>query len=240
MRQRLIAALAAVAIGIVGAVVFASPSNASTGTKLCDFPSQPEVTAIQAATTEGAAEDKIDPVLPRFQGCLEIKYTDKCDGTTDVTMTNWAVIDAVWTRLTVKLLSTEYVIKGGPDRVANAITVNVTPPDNVEIQPWLVFMKPDGDWRIEKKFVSKDTPWTWEEPEACPSPSPSASPSPSPSVSVSTSAPKTTTAAPAPASNDLPVTGISATWMAVGVVLLLLVAGGAEFLRRRRNREPVA
>jgi len=231
MRQRLIAGLVAVAIGLVGAVAFASPSNASTTFTGCQGPEQ-EVSKAAAALI---VKD-IDPAA-----CLDLTAVNKCDKTTVVTMTNWAFNDNKFTVLTVELNGKEYTLKGGSD--PNTEIVVLGPPGIVNVQPKLVFRftTPDGEIQIKKNY---GPPLTWEEPKGCvsPSPSPSASanPSPSPSVSTSTSAPKTTSAAPAPAGNDLPRTGSANTWLISGAVLLFLVAGVGFYLRRRRNSEPVA
>lgn len=234
MRQRLIAGLAALAIGIVGAVAFASPSNASTFTG-CTGP--------EAKVTETQAKSIVKDIDPA--ACLDLQFTDKCDGTTVVTMTNWAFNDNKFTVLTVKLDGKEYTLKGGSD--PNTETVTLGPPGVEDLQATLIFRftAPDGSKiTIEKPYGD---PWTWEEPKGCVSPSPSASATPtatatpSPSVSVSTSAPATTSEAPAPAgSNDLPITGSPNALLLIGAVLLFLLGGVAWFLNRRRNAEPVA
>jgi LPXTG-motif cell wall-anchored protein len=234
MRQRLIAGLVAVAIGLVGAVAFASPSNASTTIGPCELPTV-KVSQIQA---ENVMSDL------HTGACLDITFTDKCDGTTVVKMMNGAFNDSILTVFGVKLAGQEYTLKGGSD--PNTVTV-VLGPKVSDVQPVVVvhFTLPNGTKiTLEKDYKADNVPWTWKEPEGCvspsPSPSASASPSPSPSVSTSTSAPKTTSAAPAPAGNDLPVTGSANTWLISGAVLLLLVAGAGFYLRRRRNGEPVA
>jgi LPXTG-motif cell wall-anchored protein len=227
MRQRLIAAVAAVAIGIVGAVALATPGNASTFTG-CTGP--------EASVSDTQAKAVVKDINPA--ACLDIQFTDKCDGTTVVTMTNWAFNDNKFTVLTVELDGKEYTLKGGSS--PNTETV-VLGPKVEDLQAKLVFRftTPDGELVLKKNYGD---PWSWEEPKACVSPSPSASAAPSPSVTVSAPATTATTSpvGPVTSGNDLPVTGSSNTLIAVGIVLLLLVAAGAEFLRRRRNHEPVA
>lgn len=232
MRQRLIAALAAVAIGIVGAVVFASPSNAST-TVPCNFPDAPEITSV----TKGVAQEAVTDNISRFAKCLEIVWTDQCDQMTFVQMTNWVKNDNDWTVVTVKLLDKEYVLEGGSSPNTEEALIG---PKATDVQAYLIFRgEKDGTkWEFQVPF---EEPHTWKDPGAvCPSPSATPSPSAVPTSAAPATSDTTSPAAPVTSGNDLPVTGISATWMAVGVVLLLLVAGGAEFLRRRRNREPVA
>jgi hypothetical protein len=264
MRQRLIAGLAAFAIGIVGAVAFtAAPAQASTYTG-CTGP--------EAKVSQVQAESIVKDINPA--ACLDIQFTDKCDGTTVVAMTNWAFNDNKFTVLTVEVNGKEYTLKGGSS--PNTETVTLGPPGVEDLQANLVFRftAPDGSKiTIVKPYGD---PWTWEEPKGCvtPSPSPSvtASATPVPSATATASAPLYADCAAAiaagaapinegeagysraldgdgdgvacednePVGNDLPVTGSSNTLIMVGVVLLLLVAAGAEFMRRRRNREPVA
>lgn len=231
MRRRLISLMAALAIGTVGALAFAAPGNAATTPAriftLCNGPEQ-EVPSKAAAES---IVSKIDPTA-----CLDIQFTDKCDGTTVVTMTNWAFNDNKFTVLTIKLNGKEYTLKGGSD--PNTETV-VLGPKVEDLQPILVFRftTPGGTVTIEKNYGD---PWTWEEPKACVSPSPSASatatPSPSPSVSVSNSAPASTEP-PVAGTHDLPVTGASAMVPILSGGLLFLVgvaAVVAVWLRRRR------
>jgi len=257
MRQRLIAAVAAVAIGIVGAVALATPGNASTFTG-CTGP--------EASVSDTQAKAVVKDINPA--ACLDIQFTDKCDGTTVVTMTNWAFNDNKFTVLTVELDGKEYTLKGGSS--PNTETVVLGPKvENLQAKLVFRFTTPDGELVLKKNYGD---PWSWEEPKACVSPSPSVSAAPSPSVTVS---PATVypnceaaiAAGVAPinegepgyslaldgdgdgvacesgdnvATPSLPVTGSSNTLIAVGIVLLLLVAAGAEFLRRRRNHEPIA
>jgi LPXTG-motif cell wall-anchored protein len=264
MRQRLIAGLMAVAIGLVGAVAFASPSNASTTFTGCQGPA----TEVQnKAAAESIVKD-IDPAA-----CLDIQFTDKCDGTTVVTMTNWAFNDNKFTVLTVDVDGKEYTLKGGSDPNTEVVTVGPKV-DGLQVSLVFRFTAPDGSKiTIVKPYGD---PWTWEEPKGCVSPSPSAtaSASPSPSVSVSPSAsaspgvvyancdaavaagvapinegePGYSTALDADGDGvaceddaaSLPVTGSANTWLISGAVLLFLVAGVGLYLRRRRSSEPVA
>lgn len=185
MGRRLISLMAALAIGTMGALALAAPGNASTTSTftLCNAPEQ-EVPTLDAAK---AVVKDINPAA-----CLDIQFTDKCDGTTVVTMTNWAFNDNKFTVLTVKLDGKEYTLKGGSD--PNTETV-VLGPKVEDLQAILVFRfngPGDTTWTVEKPYGD---PWTWEEPKACVSPSPSpsvspsVSPSPSPSVSTSTTGP---------------------------------------------------
>ena len=235
MRRRLISLMAALAIGTVGALAFAAPGNAAiTPARIFTLCNGPE----QEVPTKAAAESivsKIDPAA-----CLDIKFTDKCDGTTVATMTNWAFNDNKFTVLTVKLNGKEYTLKGGSD--PNTETV-VLGPKVEDLQPILVFRfsgPGDTTWEVTKPYGD---PWTWELPDACPTatptPSASATPSPSPSVSVSTSAPATTTEPPVAAPNDLPVTGASAMVpiLSGGLLLLVGVAGVVALWLRRRRAE---
>lgn len=171
MRRRLISLMAALAIGTVGAFAFAAPSSASTFS--CNFPNAPEVTSLSKA----AAEDKVEEALPRFGKCLEIVWTDQCDGMTFVSMTNWVKDDNDWTVLTVKLNGKEYTLKGGSSPNTEEALIG---PKVTDVQAYLVFNLKNGT-HIEVPF---EKPHTWVDPGAvCPSPSPT----PSPSVSASAS-----------------------------------------------------
>jgi len=245
MRRRLAAMGVTLFVAtVMGAFAFAAPGNASTYVQ-CD-PPQAEVTqfvdesksAAQADVSEGLA-------FLRSAKCLEIQFTDKCDGTTAVTMANWVKDDNDWTVLTVKLLSTEYVLEGGSS--PDVVNVNVGP-EVKDLQAYLVFRGEHNgtSWEFTTPFGD---PHTWELPDACPtaSPSPSvtatASASPSPSASVTTSAPATTSGpAVAPVANpDLPVTGASATLaLAAGGALLLVAASAGMFVFLRRRRDLAA
>lgn len=222
MRRRLISLMAALAIGTVGAFAFAAPSSASTFS--CNFPNAPEVTSLSKV----AAEDKVEETLPRFGKCLEIVWTDQCDGMTFVSMTNWVKDDNDWTVLTVKLNGKEYALEGGSSPNTEEALIG---PKVTDVQAYLVFNLKNGT-RIEVPF---EKPHTWVDPGAvCPSPSPTPSVSPS---AVPTSAPATTTTAPPVAGpQDLPVTGASLTFpLATGVTALIL-AGAVSFVLYRRRR----
>lgn len=247
MGRRLISLMAALAIGTMGALAFAAPSNAATpavaatsiltGHDWCDTPEDlkdlPKVAQAESQT-------EVSGILPQVLQCIEVNVVDKCDGTTVVTLTNWAKVDATWTRLTVEILDHDYVVKGGPDHTPVVITLG--PPGVVDVQAYLVFEGSHNgtSWRIEKAVGD---PYSWKLPEACPtaSPSPSvtasASPSPSASTSTVTTAPSTTKPAAAPAGNDLPVTGASMT-LSIVTFIGLLVAGvvTAVYMRFRRQR----
>lgn len=249
MRRKLLALFGATAVALVGAVAFAAgPAQAATPAvaltsvthEKCEFP-LPEVQALDdiAAAKAPAA---VSGVFFDIVGCIEIEIVDKCDGRTVITLTNWAVSDNKWTRLTVKILGVEYVVKGGPEH--DPVIITLGPPGVEDVQAYVVFdyTDPSGThWHIEKPV---DDPYTWVKPSACvdespsPSPSPSVTVSPSPTVSVSTSTPTTTAPAPVLNGPDLPTTGDSLTKPAVtgGVALAL---GGllllSMFLKRRRT-----
>jgi hypothetical protein len=226
--------VAALAVAMVGlSTVFIGVGAASAATiGPCDLP--------EASVTLAQAEDFKAEVNPR--ACLDITFTDKCDGTTVVEMSNGAFSDNKFTVLTVELDGKEYTLKGGSD--PNTETVVISPPANEDLQAWLVFRFTDKDgntFTLRKKFGD---PWTWEEPKACPtatpSPSPSASASPSPSAVPTSAAPSTTTAAPAPAQQgddggDLPVTG-SALYGTIGTGVALVVAGIVALVVMARRR----
>lgn len=231
MGRRLISLVAALAIGTMGALAFAAPGNAATSPtfSLCDAPEQ-------EVLSKAAAEAVVKDINPA--ACLDIQFVDKCDGTTVVTMTNWAFNDNKFTVLTVKLDGKEYTLKGGSD--PNTEVVVLGPPGVEDLQAILVFRfdgPGDTTWTIEKPYGD---PWTWEEPKACVSPSPSATASPSPSVSVSTFAPATTTAPPVAApqgSDGDPVTGASLTaTVATGVTSVVLGLAVLGFMLWRRRK----
>jgi LPXTG-motif cell wall-anchored protein len=216
--------MAALAIGTVGALAFAAPSSASTNT-FCDVPKAPEINSLAKAD----AQEKVDQFLPQFGKCLEIVWTDTCDGNTLVSMTNWVKNDNDWTVLTVELLGKEYTLEGGSTPNTETVTIG---PKVKDVQAFLVFTGEHNGttWRIE-------VPWgethTWVDPGAvCPSPSPTSSVTAAP-----TSAPATTTTAPPVAvSHDLPVTGASLTLPLATGVTALAVAGIVGFVLYRRRR----
>lgn len=237
MGRRLIATAASLAVGLVGALILAAPASASTSTASCNFPDAPEVTSL----AKPAAQDAVDEGLGRFAKCLEINWTDQCDGKTFVSMTNWVKNDNDWTVVTVKLLDKEYVLEGGSSPNTEEALIG---PKVENVQAYLIFRgEKDGTkWEFQVPFGE---PHTWKDPGAvCPSPSPSpsasASASPSPTVGTTTSAPKTSSSpAAAPAGNDLPVTGASATLPVAGGLVLLLAAASywVVMIRRRRKVE---
>jgi LPXTG-motif cell wall-anchored protein len=236
MGRRLISLMAALAIGTVGAFAFAAPGNAST-TVQCNFPKAEVAEFADEAKPAAQADVSEGLAFLRSAKCLDIQYTDKCDGTTVVTMTNWVKDDNDWTVLTVKLDGKEYTLEGGSSPNTETVTVG---PKVEDLQAHLVFRGEHNGatWEFTVPFGD---PHTWVLPDACPTASPSASASPSPSVSTSTSAPAATTSTPPVAvSHDLPVTGASATLPILGGGLLVLVgvAGAAVmYLRRRRTEE---
>jgi len=222
MRQRLVALVAVTFIAtVMGAFAFAAPGNASTTViGPCVLPTE-KVAQVQA-------QDVVDSIQAR--ACLDITFTDKCDGNTVVKMSNGAFNDNKFTVLTVSLKGTEYKLKGGSD--PNVVEVTVGPKIS-DLQPYLVFRftAPNGDEIVITKAYGD--PWTWKLPDACPTASPTPSVSPSAPV---TSAPASTTPPVAVGSNDLPVTGASLTaWFGSGAALLAAAAGLGVYLRRRRN-----
>jgi hypothetical protein len=236
MGRRLIATMAILAIGFVGALSIAAPASATTGvttaTEKCSFP-------------EPQSEIAAKALVPQLANCLEVVFTDKCDGTTLVQATNWVTNDNKWTVLKLKVDGTTQTLRGGS--TPDVGVWNVSPPNNRSdgIQPLLVYDFTEGDIsvHIEKKFGD---PHVWKDPgEVCqsPSPSPSASASASPSPSaVSTTAASTSTSAPVvnpQGNNDLPVTGASATLPIVAGSALLVgaVAYWGFVLYRRRKAE---
>jgi LPXTG-motif cell wall-anchored protein len=244
MRRKLLALFGATAVALVGAVAFAAgPAQAATPAvalpsvtgQHCEFPDA-EIKALDEIAP-AKAQAAVSGVISEVIGCIQLEVVDKCDGRTVITLTNWAVSDNKWTRLTVKILGVEYVVKGGPDHTPVVITLG--PPGVEDVQAYVVFEF--NGWHIEKPVGD---PYTWVKPSACvdespsPSPSPSVTVSPSPSVSVSTSTPTTTAPAPVLNGPDLPTTGDSLTKPAVtgGVALAL---GGllllSMFLKRRRT-----
>ena len=234
MGRRLISLMAALAIGTVGALVFASPSTASTS--FCNFPDAPEVTSLSKA----AAEDQVAEALTGFRAakCLEVVWTDKCDGNTTVSMTNWVKDVNDWTVLVVMLQGTEYSLEGGSRPNTETVTIG---PKVEDVQLELVF-RGDNGWTLT---VPYGDPHSWVDPgDICPTATPSATASPSPSVTATTSAPATTTSPAAPVgrsdSGGLPVTGAGVTSRIVSGIVLLVAAGFAVVLRRRRNSETVA
>lgn len=247
MGRRLISLMVSLAIGTVGALVFASPSTAapvaqaSSATSTRDWCEFPEENQDLPKVAKAESQSEVSGILPQVLDCIEVEIVDKCDGTTVVTLTNWAKVDATWTRLKVEILGVDYVVKGGPDHEPVVITLG--PPGVEDVQAYLVFEgSHDGtSWRIEKAVGD---PYSWEEPKGCVSPSPSATASPSPSVTATTSAPATTTSPAAPVgrsdSGGLPVTGAGVTSLIVSGIVLLVAAGFAVVLRRRRNSETVA
>jgi len=237
MERRLISLMAALAIGTMGALAFAAPSNAATPAVKATSVVFSACTGPEQEVTKAAAAAIVKDISPA--SCLDLVAVDKCDGTTVVTMTNWAFNDNKFTVLTVELDGKEYTLKGGSDPNTEVVVLG---PKVSDVQPKLVFRftTPDGELTLKKNYGD---PITWENPEACPtaSPSPSvtASASPSPSVSTSTvtTAPSTTKPAAAPAGNDLPVTGASMT-LSIVTFIGLLVAGvvTAVYMRFRRQR----
>lgn len=185
MGRRLIATMATLAIGLVGALSIAAPASAAPTAALittCSFP-EPE--------TKAAAE----ALVPQIADCLEIVYTDKCDGTTLVQATNWVTNDNKWTVVNLKIDGITKTLRGGS--TPDVGSWNVSSPNNRDdathdgIQPYLIYdFTVDGTTvHVEKKYGD---PHVWKDPgEVCqsPSPSPSASATPSPSPSASASGP---------------------------------------------------
>jgi len=247
MGRRLIATVATLAIGFVGALSIAAPASAasavSTHTVTCDYPED----QVKALATDAGTKAKAEALIPSIAECLELVFTDKCDGTTLVQATNWAFNDNKFTVINLKVDGTTVKLQGGTSH--NVGTWNVSPPNNRDdathdgIQPVLVFdfKVDDTTVHIEKNYGD---PHVWKDPgEVCqsPSPSPSASASASPSPVVTTSA-ATTTSAPVAnpqGSNDLPVTGASATLPIIAGSALLVgaVAYWGFVLYRRRKAE---
>lgn len=207
MRSKLLALCGATAVALVGAVAFAAgPAQAAapavtstsvrTGDHNCEFPDT-EIKAL-AEVSVAKAPAAVSGVISEIIGCIELEVVDKCDGRTVITLTNWAVSDNKWTRLTVKILGQEYVVKGGPDHTPVVITLG--PPPVEDVQAYVVFEF--NGWHIEKPVGD---PYSWEKPSACvdESPSPSSSPSPSPSVSVSPSVSPSVTTTTASSSGPL-------------------------------------
>jgi hypothetical protein len=145
-------------------------------------------------------------------GCVAPpKFTDKCDGSTVVTLANLA---------TSELAKVTYTVNGDVVVVNGGQTVNKT-------------VKVDGEFTVTyqvyggklRKFVMATVKHTWTQPKGCTSPSPSTS------TSTVVPVPSTSTAAP----GGLPVTGPN-TGLYAGGAAALLVAGGTLFFVARRRR----
>src|SRR6185295_3117723 len=166
MRRKLLALVGATAVALIGTVAFAAgsaqaaaPAVARTSVtgQHCEFPD----TEIKALDTDSAAKasEAVSGVISEVIGCIQLEVVDKCDGHTVITLTNWAVSDNKWTRLTVKIRGTEYVVKGGPEHDPVVITLN---PPVEDVQAYVVFdyTDPSGThWHIEKPVGD---PYTWE------------------------------------------------------------------------------
>lgn len=194
LKRRALAALAVAGallvplIASTGPAQAAAPAVAATSVR-CSFPEE-QVKAATEATTKVAAEDKVTDFAPKVASCLEVVFTDKCDGTTVPSATNWATNDNKWTVINLKINGITKTLEGGSSPNSETWPA-IGSPANESIQPVLVF-----DFKLENgTTVHVETPygdpWTWEEPKGCVSPSPSASAtaSPSPSVSTTTTGP---------------------------------------------------
>jgi len=239
MGRRLIATVATLAIGFVGALSIAAPASAST-TVQCNFPKAEVAEFVDEAKSAAQADVSEGLAFLRSAKCLDIQVVHKCDHTTVVTMTNWVKDDNDWTVLTVELDGKEYTLEGGSSPNTETVTVG---PDVEDLQAKLVFRGEHNGTSWEFK-VNFGDPITWELPDACPTatPTPSASATPSPSPSVVTTSAATTTSAPVvnpQGNNDLPVTGASATLPIIAGSALLVgaVAYWGFVLYRRRKAE---
>jgi len=243
---RKVAALAVAMVGLstvfigVG-VASAAPSQLATFTK-CSFP-EDEVKALtnEPLAKEADVQSEVSSFVPELASCLDLKYTDKCDGTTVPSATNWATNDNQFTVVKLKINGITKELEGGSSPNSETWPA-VGAPANEALQAMLVFdfeLEDGTNVHIEKPFGPLHK---WTEPDACPtaSPSPSASASPSPSAVPTSAAPSTTTAAPAPApqgddGGDLPVTG-SALYGTIGTGAALVVAGIVALVVMARRR----
>ena len=237
-------ALSTVFIGVGVASAATPQSAAAVTTQKCSFP-EAEVKEVisDQPETEALLKEKVAAFTPELASCLDLKYTDKCDGTTVPSATNWATNDNQFTVVHLKINGLTKELEGGSSPNSEMWPA-VGAPANEALQAWLVFdfeLEDGTNIHIEKPFGPLHK---WVQPEACPtaSPSPSASASPSPSAVPTTGAPVTTTGPTAvPAGNngdddDLPLTGqrlfgtiaTGAGLIAAGVLALVLIA------RRRR------
>ena len=229
MRRRVLAMLAGLGLAVFGLVGLGAGTAQAAG-----VPAQVTFTGCQgpeAEVSKGDAKlafDHIDPAK-----CLSINLVDKCDGTTVITMTNWAFNDNKFTVLTVEILGKEYTLKGGSDPNTEVVTVGPPGVEDLQIKLVFRFTTPDGEVTFKKNFGD---PWTWELPEACPTASPTPSPTPVPT----TAAPSTTKPVVNPQDNtpDLPVTGAALTsTLYTGGGLVLLAGAIIGFLVWRRRHE---
>lgn len=238
MRRRVLAALAGLGLAVTGLVVVGASTAQAAGvpaaqTSVTTFGCQgPEKEVSQAAAK--VAFESIDPAK-----CLSINIVDKCDGTTVITMTNWAFNDNKFTVLTVEILGKEYTLKGGSDPNTEVVTVGPPGVEDLQIKLVFRFTTPDGEVTFKKNYGD---PWTWELPEACPTASPTPSAVPTSTVPT-TSTPTTTGPAVVPndSTPDLPVTGAAlqgTLYTGGGLVLLAGALIGYLVWRRRREENP--